>query len=157
MYRYSNSFGGTRPAGPAPRNSWEQAERMLEILERDPIQPPGATAQPERGMPQAATTAQPGMPQSYPAPAMGHPRAPGLSPLEEWLRKPLRESNYLRGMGIAPNDPFWDTYEDPRLDYGGPKPESAGPSFSQAPAPLPAWRRGDAGWPRPLPKPRPGE
>ena len=107
-------------------------------------------------MPQAAATAQPGMPRSYPAPTMGYPRTPGVSPFEEWLRKPLRESNYLRGMGIGADDPFWDTYEDPRLENGGPPPESTGPSFFQAPAPLPDWPRGD-GWPRPFPMPRPGE
>lgn len=141
MYRYSNSFGSAQHAAPAPRNAWEQAERILEILERNPIQPPGAVPQPERGMPQAATIAQPGMFQPYPAPAMGYPRTPGVSPLEEWLRKPLRESNYLRGMGIGADDPFWDTYEDPRLENGGPPPESTVPSFSQAPPPLPDWPR----------------
>ncbi len=106
MYRFSNSFDGGGMAAPAPRNDWEQAERILETLNRDPIQPPDAPYRAER----------------FPAPAA----VPGISPepiaarIDEWLRKPLRESNYLRAMGIQPDDPFWDTYNDTRLENGGP-------------------------------------
>lgn len=144
MYRSSNSFGGARPAATAPRSAWEQAERILEILERDPIQPPDT---PYRALPFPAA---PGAPDASSKPIAAR--------IDEWLRKPLRESNYLRGMGIAPDDPFWDTYDDPRgnprLEIGDPLPELAGPSY--APAPSPAWQY-NGGGPHPLPLPQPGE
>ncbi|MGQ0675066.1 MAG: hypothetical protein ACT4N4_03125, partial [Rhodospirillales bacterium] len=102
MYRHSNSPRSPQAAAPAPRNSWEQAERILEILERDPIQPPVMQSPSPRA---PASAAWPG---AFSAPIAAR--------IDEWLRKPLRESNYLRGMGIGPDDPFWDTYADPRLE-----------------------------------------
>jgi hypothetical protein len=90
--RWPSAFGNTAPA--APRNDWEQTERILEILERDPLGPPGLQSRP---------------PQGRPAPSLD-------ARVDEWLNRPLRESTYLQAMGIRPDDPFWDTYPDPWRD-----------------------------------------
>jgi len=84
VYRFS--LPSTRRSGvaPAPDHSWQQAERILEILEREQAGPtvPGILS-----------------------------RAPKPVDLDAWLTRPLRESDYLRAYGIRPDDPFWDRYD----------------------------------------------
>jgi hypothetical protein len=92
VYRFSLPSHARPAIAPAPDHDWQQAARILEVLERE----------------QAAPTVS--------AQSLGVPQPVGL---DAWLARPLRESDYLRAYGIMPDDPFWDRY-DPGDSKPGP-------------------------------------
>jgi hypothetical protein len=84
VYRFLPPPTGRPAVAPTPNNSWEQAERILGIVERGQAAP------------------------DVPVESADFPKPMGL---DAWLSRPLRESDYLRAYGITPDDEFWDRYD----------------------------------------------